>query len=128
MQQHKNWIETNRALFNSCNSEINNTQMEWCQCFYWNMAKINLTQLEVYGNVVYRWTKQQYNNLNLKLELKLRGNTIAEGNRDIEITVSLTYLMNSLAGSWIDCETNSMLTLFTNSIVADAAALTTFSI
>ena len=36
--------------------------------------------------------------------------------------------MNSLAGSWIDCETNSMLTLFTNSIVADAAALTTFSI
>ena len=36
--------------------------------------------------------------------------------------------MNSLASSWIDCETNSMLALFANSIVADAAALTTFSI
>lgn len=66
--------------------------------------------------------------MNLKFELKLRGNTIAEGNRDIEITVSLTYLMNSLANSWIDCETNPMLTLFANSIVADAAALITFSI
>ena len=35
--------------------------------------------------------------------------------------------MNYLAKSWTDCETNPMLTLFANSIVADAAALTTFS-
>ena len=131
----------NCALFTSCISEINNTQVDNAKDIDIIMPMYNLIEYsdnyaKTTGNLRQCFRDEPDNNLegseSFKSKIKITGKTPNDDNeKDVEIMVPLKYLSNfwrTLEMPLISCEVNLILTWSSTCVITNSTGAGTFEI